>query len=63
LFKFTRNADVTRQSSNLLLNVFAGLKYEKENETDLKDKLDFAEVIPVNYPPGRKLLTRRLFSA
>ncbi|KAK3090687.1 hypothetical protein FSP39_013747 [Pinctada imbricata] len=28
-----------------------GLKYEKENEEELKDKLDFAKPAPAHYPP------------
>ena len=30
----------------------AGLKYEKENEQELKDKTDFGDDAPTHYPPG-----------
>jgi dynein assembly factor 5 len=32
-----------------------GVKYEKENDQDLKDKADFLEKEPDNYPPECKL--------
>lgn len=34
------------------LNVFSGLKFEKENEKDFKDKLDFEKEAPSHYPPN-----------
>ena len=30
----------------------SGLKYEDENENDLKDKQDFVKSDPENYPPN-----------
>lgn len=33
-----------------------GIKYEKENEQDLKDKSDFLNQQPENYPSDRKLI-------
>ena len=38
--------------------IFAGLKYERENENDLKDKLDFPDEVPANYPPGSEYLEK-----
>lgn len=29
---------------------FSGLKYEKENEQELKDQLDFSKEKPAHYP-------------
>lgn len=33
--------------------LFSGLKYEKENEEDLKDQINFPH-LPKKYPPNRK---------
>ena len=35
---------------------FAGLKYEKENEQELKDKLDFSKEKPAHYPSNGQCL-------
>lgn len=34
----------------------SGLKYEQENEKDLKDQMDFPASPPENYPPNSKYL-------
>ena len=31
---------------------FPGLKYQQENEEELKDKMDFAKADPTHYPPS-----------
>jgi len=38
-----------------------GLKYASENESDLKDKMDFPENEPHHFPPGGKLLDPKVF--
>lgn len=35
-------------------SIISGLKYEKENEDDLKDKQDFEKEAPSHYPPNGK---------
>ena len=39
--------------------LLTGLKYATENETDLKDKMDFVENDPHHFPPGGKLVHQR----
>lgn len=34
----------------------AGLQWEKENEDDIKDKMDFLLSTPAHYPPGGEYL-------
>ncbi len=38
--------------------LISGLKYERENEEDMKDKLDFQAPPPEHYPPGGKCVSR-----
>ena len=35
-------------------DIISGLKYENENENDLKDKQDFEKEAPSHYPPNGK---------
>ena len=35
-------------------DIISGLKYENENENDLKDKQDFEKEAPNHYPPNGK---------
>ncbi len=41
-----------------MLYFYLGLKYEKENEEDLKDQINFPK-IPKKYPPNCKQIFNR----
>jgi hypothetical protein len=34
------------------LSYFSGIRYEQENEEDLKEKMDFLRTDPEHYPSG-----------
>ncbi|VDN15334.1 unnamed protein product, partial [Dibothriocephalus latus] len=44
---------VTNVVGDWLLNLMDRLKYQKENEDQLKDKIDFDAGVPPNYPTGQ----------
>lgn len=45
----------SNSSDVIVFNVYSGLKYEKENEEDLKDQINFPKT-PEKYPPNRKFI-------